>query len=258
MDSTLRDSDGSLSHYLLNVFSLQLGTCSNLFYVALLSTLVCLRCSFSFFPLDFFYLIRILPYASNLMPRRRNVKAFLDRARENGADVNRQGINGEKVNSNIGDQTKKDYEGAQNMWRESVFLLLLCISLSVLTQDSIGYRFCAEKGKSPVASAYDLESLKDFVQHLAYGIEGRYDNKIAGQGSVKVLWKRFMAGFKRAHDAIPKHTTNSVTNVRHHYMPLYCTPTVPFFFLSPSYWPLLSLSPVSIVFVATGLITLDV
>jgi hypothetical protein len=79
----------------------------------------------------------------------------------------------------------------------------------------IYYRYCAEKGKDPVARAYDLESLKDFVHKLAYGIEGKYDDETAGQGSVKVIWKRFTAGFKRDHDAIPRHITLSVTNVEH-------------------------------------------
>lgn len=84
----------------------------------------------------------------------------------------------------------------------------------------IDYRYCAEKGKDPVASAYDLESLKDFVHKLAYGIEGKYDDEKAGQGSVKVIWKRFTAGFKRDHDAIPGHITLSVTNVKYplHYV----------------------------------------
>lgn len=65
-----------------------------------------------------------------------------------------------------------------------------------------------------MASAYDLQSLKDFVHQLAYGIEGNYDDPIAGQGSVIVIWKRFTAGFKRDHDAIPGNITLSVRNVR--------------------------------------------
>lgn len=65
-----------------------------------------------------------------------------------------------------------------------------------------------------MASAYDLASLKDFVHQLAYGLEGKYDDETAGQGSVKVIWKRFTAGFKRDHDAIPGHITLSVTNVQ--------------------------------------------
>ncbi|EED23928.1 hypothetical protein TSTA_073180 [Talaromyces stipitatus ATCC 10500] len=62
-------------------------------------------------------------------------------------------------------ESTKEYEKAQNMWRE----------------------FCSYKGKDPIASVYDLEPLKDFVHHLAYGIEGRYDDEAAGQGSVKVF-----------------------------------------------------------------------
>ncbi|KAF3399053.1 hypothetical protein DPV78_006686 [Talaromyces pinophilus] len=69
-----------------------------------------------------------------------------------------QGINGEGVNSQVEPNTEKEYEKAQNL-------------------------FCAHKGKKdPVASAYALELLKDFVHHLAYGIEGRYDDEAAGQG----------------------------------------------------------------------------
>uniref|UniRef100_A0A093VB45 Uncharacterized protein n=1 Tax=Talaromyces marneffei PM1 TaxID=1077442 RepID=A0A093VB45_TALMA len=124
------------------------------------------------------------------MPPQKKNKSFLEIARQNGAEDNREGINGERVNSKLEPQTKIDYKNAHGMWLE----------------------FCAHKGKDPVASAYDLESLKDFVKQLAYGIEGIYDDEIAGQGSVKVIWKRFTANFKRDNDAIPRDITLSVTN----------------------------------------------
>ncbi|KAL1847875.1 hypothetical protein Plec18170_008285 [Paecilomyces lecythidis] len=124
------------------------------------------------------------------MPPQRKARSFLQKATENGADQNRQGINGEKVNRKIEPQTEKDYNAAWERW----------------------LMFCTAKNKDPEASAYDLESLKDFVHNLAYGIEGKYDDEIAGQGSVKEVWKRFTAGFRRHHDAIPSHITLSVTN----------------------------------------------
>lgn len=31
-----------------------------------------------------------------------------------------------------------------------------------------------------MASVYNLELLKDFIHQLAYGIEGKYDDKMAG------------------------------------------------------------------------------
>ncbi|KUL85000.1 hypothetical protein ZTR_07766 [Talaromyces verruculosus] len=125
------------------------------------------------------------------MPVQKRPKSFLEKARQNGAENDREGINGERVNSKIERQTDKDYEKAKGMWRE----------------------YCAAKGKDPVTSAYDLESLKDFVHQLAYGIEGIYDDEKAGQGTVMVTWKRFTAGFKRDHDAIPRNITLSFLRV---------------------------------------------
>jgi hypothetical protein len=77
------------------------------------------------------------------------------------------------------------------------------------------YRYCVETGKDPIRSAHELSSLKDFAHHLAWGIEGRHDNEIAGQNSVHGIWKRFTAGFNRDNDiAIEERLMNSVRNVR--------------------------------------------
>jgi hypothetical protein len=75
--------------------------------------------------------------------------------------------------------------------------------------------YCAEYEKDPVEDAYDLETLKDFINEVAFGMDG-----IEGEGyapslkSVKQAWKDFTAQFRRGNDCIPRNTTGSVTNVR--------------------------------------------
>lgn len=44
------------------------------------------------------------------MPPQRKGKSFLEKARQNGTDQNRQGINGEGVNSQVEPNTEKEYE----------------------------------------------------------------------------------------------------------------------------------------------------
>jgi hypothetical protein len=52
------------------------------------------------------------------MPAQKKSKSFLEKAWQNGAENDREGINGERVNSKLEPRTKKDYEKAQEMWRE--------------------------------------------------------------------------------------------------------------------------------------------
>lgn len=54
------------------------------------------------------------------MPAQKKSKTFLEKARQNGAENDREGINGERVNSKIEPRTKEDYKNAQNMWREYI------------------------------------------------------------------------------------------------------------------------------------------
>ena len=45
----------------------------------------------------------------------------------------------------------------------------------------VGSRYARDR---PGADPYDLETLKDFVREMAYGIDGVYGNAIAGEKSV--------------------------------------------------------------------------
>jgi len=65
----------------------------------------------------------------------------------------------------------------------------------------------------PGADPYDLETLKDFVRDVAYGIDGAYGDPKAGEKSVLQYWKDFTAGWRRHNSTIPPTTTLSVTNV---------------------------------------------
>ena len=70
-----------------------------------------------------------------------------------------------------------------------------------------------------------MESLKDFVKNIAYGIDGAEDDPKAALTTVGQYWKDFTAGWRRNHPAIPANTIHSIANVR----PV-CIP--PIFFLS--------------------------
>lgn len=52
------------------------------------------------------------------------------------------------------------------------------------------------------------------MKEVAFGIEGVENDPNPGEGTVRVYWKQFMAGWQREHAAIPGHITISVTNVR--------------------------------------------
>jgi hypothetical protein len=68
--------------------------------------------------------------------------------------------------------------------------------------------FCAEYDKDSDNDTYDLETLKDFVQEIAYGMDGieGEDNKPSLK-SIWQTWKDFTAQFRRHHDPIPRNTT---------------------------------------------------
>ena len=66
----------------------------------------------------------------------------------------------------------------------------------------------------PVTSAYDVETLKDFVHTIGYGIDGTYGDPKAGQRTVWQRWKDFTAGIGLKYHPIPPEPTLSVTNVR--------------------------------------------
>lgn len=51
------------------------------------------------------------------------------------------------------------------------------------------------------------------MKEVAFGIEGVENDPNPGEGTVRVYWKQFMAGWQREHTAIPGHITISVTNV---------------------------------------------
>jgi len=69
-------------------------------------------------------------------------------------------------------------------------------------------------GRDAVTSAYDIETLKEIANLIAYGIDGDYDDPRPGEGTVKLEWRRFLAAFRRKHGQIPRDTTLSVWNVK--------------------------------------------
>jgi len=75
-------------------------------------------------------------------------------------------------------------------------------------------RYTEDYRKHPVDDAHDIETLKDFVKKIAYGIEGRDGDEKPSLKSVIQAWKDFRANFRRLHEPIPHKTTLSVTNMR--------------------------------------------
>lgn len=77
------------------------------------------------------------------------------------------------------------------------------------------HSYCTEYGKDPVNDAYDLETLKDFMNEVGHGMNGiEGEDDTPSLKSVKQAWKDFTAEFRRHNDPIPRNTTLSVTNVR--------------------------------------------
>ena len=83
------------------------------------------------------------------------------------------------------------------------------------------------------ASAYNLESLKDFVKNLAYGVDGAEDDPKGSASTVGQYWKYQMAVWRRQNDAIPKNTTSSVTNVS---PAMYCSSNLDKLTKTQFYW----------------------
>ncbi|KAL2041983.1 hypothetical protein N7G274_005171 [Stereocaulon virgatum] len=121
------------------------------------------------------------------MPKKKSPEDFFQRAREKGSDINKSIVNGSAVKKHIEPKTEKNYARALGLWN--------------------GYA-----RDHPGADPYDLETLKDFVRMMAYGIDGIYGDPKAGEKSVLQYWKDFTAGWRRHASLIPPETTQSVTN----------------------------------------------
>lgn len=76
-------------------------------------------------------------------------------------------------------------------------------------------RYCAKYDKSPIKDAYDLETLKHFMNGIVFGLKGcKGEDDLPSFKSVKQVWKDFTAQFQRENNPIPPNTTLSVTNIR--------------------------------------------
>src|SRR4051812_1704742 len=100
---------------------------------------------------------------------------------------------------------------------------LICISGNNRTYYLI--RFARE---NPDASVDSLQSLKDFVRHVAYGIKGMEgidgnddtddegDDAPPGVETVRNYWNNFTGAWKRIHPPIREDLIESVTQVCFH------------------------------------------
>ncbi|KAK3169331.1 hypothetical protein OEA41_008714 [Lepraria neglecta] len=121
------------------------------------------------------------------MPKKKSPEDFFQRAREKGSNINKAIVNGTAVKKTLQPKTEKNYARSLDLWN--------------------GYA-----QSHPGADPYDLETLKDFVREIAYGIDGIYDDPTAGEKTVLQYWKDFTAGWRRHASLIPPETTQSVTN----------------------------------------------
>ncbi|OJD27268.1 hypothetical protein ACJ73_01337 [Blastomyces percursus] len=125
------------------------------------------------------------------MPPRKDPKAFLQGAHAKGSGRSRHGINGNRVTGTLSDRTKVNYRKAYELFEA----------------------LCELRGKKdPVKWAYDMETLKDFVHEVTWGIDGHYGEEAPSENSVKIVWKNFTAYVRQHHGAIPLDITGSVTN----------------------------------------------
>jgi hypothetical protein len=114
----------------------------------------------------------------------RHREGFFGQARAKGSRQDRRGIDGAQVHKRLEDGTKRRYGDAYPFWLEYVLcpcgLLrfpppfpLLRLALLILSPLICPFNsFCAEYGKDPDIDVYDLEILKDFIQEVAYSIDG--------------------------------------------------------------------------------------
>lgn len=121
------------------------------------------------------------------MPKKKDPRQFFAAARAKGSEQSREGIDGTEVRKRLQPKTERVYQRKVELWNQY-----------------------AEE--HPGATPYDMESLKDFVKNIAYGIDGVEDDPKAALTTVGQYWKDFTAGWRRDHPAIPANTIHSVTN----------------------------------------------
>ena len=144
---------------------------------------------------------------SDVMGRRR--ACFFGRAREKGSRQNRNGIDGTQVHKSLKDGTKRRYKDAARLCSSmssapASFLglhppfphlhpaLLMLSPLTLLPFNS----FCVGYDKNSNDDAYDLETLKDFIQEVAYGMDGvEGEDDPPSLKSVKQAWKDLQLSF---------------------------------------------------------------
>lgn len=75
-------------------------------------------------------------------------------------------------------------------------------------------RYTEDYKKHPDDNTNDVETQKDFVNKIVYGIEGRNGDEKRSLKSVVQAWKDFRANFRLLQEPIPRKTTLSVISVR--------------------------------------------
>ena len=140
--------------------------------------------------------------------------------------MDRAGIDGKPVHGDLVEGTKIRYRDAMELWIEYVFHVSLPRLRFGILRFLITHRYCTKYNKDPVKDAYDLETLKDFMNGIVFGMQGcEGEDDLPSRKSVLQTWKDFTAQFRRKNnDAIPPNITLSVTNVRSLYHFCFSTP----------------------------------
>ncbi|QKX61611.1 uncharacterized protein TRUGW13939_08763 [Talaromyces rugulosus] len=125
------------------------------------------------------------------MPLQKGFAAYWDRARETGADQNRQGIDGQVVRKRVVPSTTKAYDKVTTMFED----------------------YCTKYGLQAAVAAYDMRTLKDFMNIVSWGIEGKYGDPTPGEQAIICKWNYLTANIRRKYGKdVPREATSSVTN----------------------------------------------
>ena len=139
------------------------------------------------------------------MPKMKSPEEFFQRAHKKGSDISKGIVNGDEVQKELQPKNTRGPwvygTGRLAFSRPGTFLPFFT---------DAGNRYAQDR---PGADPYDLETLKDLVREMAYGIDGTYGDATVGEKPVLQYWKDFTAGWRRHKPTVPSATTLSVTNV---------------------------------------------
>lgn len=162
------------------------------------------------------FLLALDPFArpfilAPLMADQSSAKDFFARARAKGSEKDKASIHGEEVKKELQKATKRNYRWALKLWDQYIDLLMPSKSRNFKV--FVLFRNIYQM-EHPGASPEGIESPKDFMRGIAFGIEGQCDDPWACMSSVVQTYKNFTGGWQwKGHQKIAEIVILSASNV---------------------------------------------